>query len=214
MKLYQNPLSTYCKKVLYALYEKNIEFESEPVNLMDPTSNAQYREIYPMGKIPLLVLDDGHIIPESSIIIEYLDSISGPALIPNDPQAARRTRFKDRMFDNYLNNNVGLLFFQSMKPEDQRDQERIDTARRQIGVMYQFMEQEFASQPFANGDQFLMSDCAAAAALGYAEQLAPFDEHANIQSYWERLQSRESVQRVKSESEPLLAEFMQTLNSK
>jgi hypothetical protein len=58
-----------------------------------------------------------------------------------------------------------------------------------------------------------MFDCAAAAGLVYAEQLAPFDEHANIKAYWQRLQSRASIARVQCESEPFLAAFMQKMAS-
>ena len=84
MKLYYFPLSTYSQKVLTALYEKGAEFESEQVRLFDEAERERYREIYPLGRIPLLVLDDGHLIPESSIIVEYLDTNleGGPAADP------------------------------------------------------------------------------------------------------------------------------------
>ena len=74
MKLYYYPLSTYCQKVLIALYEKSVDFTPERVSLMDDAERDAYRKIYPLGKIPLLVLDDGHWVPESSIIVEYLDT--------------------------------------------------------------------------------------------------------------------------------------------
>lgn len=208
MKLYYHPLSTYAQKVLTALYEKGIEFEPHIVQLMDQAESAKYREIYPMGKVPLLVLDDGYMIPESSIIIEYLDSVTGPQLIPSDPERGRKTRFKDRMFDQYLIESIGTLFFQGLKPEAARDQERIDKAKFRIGVTYQFMNEEFGKQPFANGDEFLMSDCAGAAGLFYAPQLAPFEEHEHIKAYWERVKQRPSIQRVHKEAAPYLEEML------
>lgn len=208
MKLYYNPLSTYSQKTMIALYEKGIEFEPNIVNLMDPDSQAEYREIYPMGKIPLLQLDDDHIIPESSIIIEYLDGVGGAKLIAGDADTSRRVRFKDRMFDLYLNESVVTLLFQNMKQEATRDDERIDTAKSRIDVMYGFMEQEFGNQSYANGEAFQMSDCAAAGAMFYAQQVAPFDKLDNICAYWDRLQSRPSVRRVHEEAAPYVAEFM------
>ncbi len=54
MKLYYHPLSTYSQKVLIALYEKDIEFTPEIVNLMDAEDHSRYRETYPMGKAPCL----------------------------------------------------------------------------------------------------------------------------------------------------------------
>ena len=117
MKLYHHPISSYCQKVQIAMYEKGIEFDSQLVELMDPEKRARYLEVYPMGKIPLLVVDDDHLIPESSIIIDYLDGIAEPKLIFGDAEQRRKIRFKDRVFDLYLNDSVSTLLFQAMKPE-------------------------------------------------------------------------------------------------
>ncbi len=207
MKLYYHPLSSYAQKVLIALYEKGIDFESEIVNLMDPDSRDAYREIYPLGKVPCLQTEGGHMIPESSIIVEYIDPMAEPTLIKGDADETRRIRFKDRMFDLYLTESVGILLFQGMKPESEQDPERIQRAEFNIGVMYGFMENEFGNQPYANGDEFLMSDCAAAPGLFYAEQVAPFSDYENISAYWERLKSRPSVQRTHEEATPYLEMF-------
>ncbi len=206
MQLYYHPISTYSQKVLIALYEKGLDFDSEIVQLMDPEKNAEYREIYPMGKVPMLK-DDDHMIPESSIIIEYIDDMADPRLISGDANATRQIRFKDRMFDLYLNEAVVTILFQNMKPEEQRDAERIETAWHRINTMYMFMESEFGEQDYANGDEFLMGDCAAAPALFYAQKVAPFSEHKNIVAYWDRLNARPSVQRVFEEAAPYVEAF-------
>ncbi len=208
MKLYFNPISTYSQKVLIVLYETGIEFEPSIVDLMDEDARLKYREIYPMGKIPCLQLDDGHIIPESSIIIEYLDGLGEPTFIKGDADETRKIRFKDRMFDHYLNDAVVTLLFQGMKPESEQDPERISQAKHHINTMYSFMENEFSQQNYANGDEFLLADCAAAPALFYAERVAPFSEHENICAYWERLKSRPSIPRTHEEAAPLIAAFM------
>jgi len=207
MKLYYNLMSTYSQKVLIAMYEKGLEFEPEIIDLMDADARDKYREVYPMGKVPCLQLDDGHIIPESSIIVEYIDPLATPTLIKGNADETRRIRFKDRMFDLYLNDAVVALLFQGMKPASEQDPERIEKARFHIATMYSFMENEFAKQPYANGEEFMMSDCSAAPGLFYAEQLAPFAEHENICAYWERLKSRPSIARVHEEAAPILAAF-------
>ncbi len=207
VKLYYFPLSTYSQKVLIALYEKAIEFESEITNLIDAHAREKYRNVYPMGKIPLLMDDNEYMVPESSIIIEYLDQLKAPKMIFGDATQQRQIRFKDRIYDLYLAEPVTTLLFQNMKPEDNRDAERIDTARRRINTMYMFMDQELAQQRFSNGSEFSMSDCAAAAGLFYARREAPFDDYPNVCRYWERLLAKPSVQRVHEEAEPYLAEL-------
>ena len=207
MKLYYHPLSTYSHKVLIALYEKGLEFDGEIVNLFDPEAREQYREIYPMAKIPCLVDDDDHMVPESSIIIEYLDTKGGARLIPEDPVQARKTRFKDRMYDLYLLESVATLLFQARKPADQQDPERIANARQKAETMYMFIEMELADQPFSNGSEFSLSDIAAAAGLFYAPKVLPFEERPVIQRYWERLCTIPAIQRVHEEAAPFVKAF-------
>ena len=209
MNLYYFPLSTYSQKVLTALYEKGAEFESEQVRLFDETERERYRKIYPLGRIPLLVLDDGHLIPESSIIVEYLDTNldGGPRLIPSAPDEARQTRFHDRMLDLYLNDSIASLLFQSWKPEEARDRELIERSRFRAGVMYDFLERRLDGRPWLMGDDFTMADCAAGPALLYAGDLFPFADRPAIAAYWERLCARPSYARVLEESDPYLREL-------
>lgn len=209
MKLYYFPLSTYSQKVLTALHEKGAEFESEQVRLFDETERERYREIYPLGRIPLLVLDDGHLIPESSIIVEYLDTNldAGTRLIPSAPDEARQTRFHDRMLDLYLNDSIASLLFQSWKPEEARDRELIGRSRFRAGVMYDFLEHRLDGRTWLMGEDFTMADCAAGPALLYAGDLFPFAERPALAAYWERLRARPSYARVLEEADPLLREL-------
>src|SRR4051794_38545067 len=103
MKLYFHPVSSYSQKVLVAFYEKNVPFAPEIVEFTE-SGRAEYLKINPLGKIPFVVADNGHKVPESSIIIEYLDGHfdSGTRLIPADKDLARQTRFHDRLSDLYL----------------------------------------------------------------------------------------------------------------
>lgn len=205
MKLYYNPLSTYSQKVLLALHETGIEVEPVVLNMFDDQIRADYRKIYPIGKIPLLILDDGHRIPESSIIIEYLSSISkNQSLISDDPTEARKTRFLDRMYDLYLNNPIGTKFFELRKPEDEQRQKLIDDADEKINIMYNNMEDNFSEKLWNRGEQFTLADCAAIPPLVYAQQIAPFSDKPNIQAYWERANKRPSFIKVMEEAKPLL----------
>lgn len=206
MKLYYFPLSTYSQKALMALEEKKISFESELVDLREEAARAKYREIYPLGKVPLLVLDDGHLIPESSIIIEYLDTHfdNGTRLLPTDPELSRRTRFKDRMQDLYLNESVATLIFESWKPEAERNSEAMGKARFRAGVIYDFMEKDLADKRWLMGAEFSMADCAAAPPLFYAQEHLPFNDRPNITAYWKRLSARPSWQKVYTEVKPYL----------
>jgi glutathione S-transferase len=205
MKFYYFPLSTYGQKTLMALYEKNVDFEAAIVDLRDENQRDEYKKVYPLGKIPLLVRDDGWLIPESTIIIEYIDTHfgSGPQLIPEDKDKARQVRFMDRMSDLYVNESVTTLLFQGWKPEAERDQQRIESAQFRAGVMYDYLNKTLEGKEWLMGE-FSMADCAVAPPLLYAQRIFPFDGHANIVSYWERVQSRPSYRKVLAEAQPYL----------
>lgn len=210
MDLYFAYLSTYSQKVLLGLYEKGIEFTPHLVDLADEAARAEYRKVYPFGKVPLLVRDDGRLIPESSIILEYIETAfdSKPVLIPSDPEAARRVRFMDRMCDLYLNDPVVSLIFESWKPEDQQSPELMKKASEKIGMMYRFMEDQLSDHPYLAGDQFSMADCAAMPVLFYAKSFAPFDSFEHIQKYWDAVSAREAFVRLKKEAEPYIRAAM------
>ncbi|MCG8667829.1 MAG: glutathione S-transferase family protein [Pseudomonadales bacterium] len=210
MELYFAYPSSYSQKVLLALYEKGIEFTPKLVNFMDDAERAKYRELYPIGKIPLLIRDDGRLIPESTIIIEYLEEAfpSENGLIPKDPEAARRVRFLDRMCDQYLNDQVVNMIFESMKPEDQQNQELLLKSSELIGVIYGLLNEQLASRTFLAGDHFTMADCAAIPPLYYARSFAEFSIFENIGAYWERIQSHPAWKRVHEEAAPHIKKIL------
>jgi glutathione S-transferase len=74
LRLYFHPLSSFSWKVLISLYENGTPFEPCIVNLSNASSAAEFKQIWPIGKFPVL-RDDAmdRTVPESSIIIEYLD---------------------------------------------------------------------------------------------------------------------------------------------
>ena len=87
LTLYSHPFSSYCQKVLIALWENELAFAYR--NLEEPGAALERQALWPLGRFPVLV-DDGRVIAESSIIIEHLHlRHAGPIrLLPDDPDAA------------------------------------------------------------------------------------------------------------------------------
>lgn len=204
MELYYHPLSTYSQKAMIAFHEKGIAFEPKLVNLTEPEGRAAYESVYPIGKLPLLKPTAEHSVPESTIIIEYLDDHfpDTTRLIPAGGDAARQVRFMDRMSDLYLNDPVVTLLFMQygFRP---RDDAAADKARKHVGLTYQHLDARLAAQPWICGDDFSMADCAAIPPLYYAREVLPFDAYPNLTRYWERARQRESYRKVMAEFVPM-----------
>jgi glutathione S-transferase len=206
LTLYYHPLASFCHKVLLALYEKGTAFEPHLVDLGDPTSNAEFLALWPVGKIPVLHDEArGQTIPETSIIIEYLDRhYPGPArLIPDAPDAALEARLWDRFFDHYVSVPMQKIVTDRLRPDGQADLLGVADARNTLATAYGMIERRMAARQWAGGDAFGIADCSAAPALFYAGIVQPFGEtHPGVASYFDRLADRPSFLRVLREARP------------
>jgi len=71
LRLYAHPFSSYCQKVLIALYENDIPFELRMLAPGDERAAAEHAALWPLKKMPVLV-DGDRTVVEATIIIEYL----------------------------------------------------------------------------------------------------------------------------------------------
>jgi glutathione S-transferase len=210
MKLYYHPISTYSQKVVIAFAEKNVKFEPHVVDLMNPAAMQEYRSVNPQGKVPTMILDDGWKIPESSIIVEWLDTkhAGGTRLIPKDEDLARRTRFFDRLSDLYLNDPMQTILFDGMKPEADREPKRVAAAKKTLDIQLGMMDQGVGkTSPWILGEHFTMADCAAAPVLFYLRTVHPFTQHKNVEAYWNRVSERPSVKAAFEAAMPYLRQI-------
>ena len=207
--LYYHPLSSFCWKVLIALYEAEVEFEPRQVNLGDPGDRAAFEAVWPLAKFP--VLRDharGQTVPESSIIIDYLARTEPAAasLMPGDPELALQTRLIDRLMDAYIHVPFQQVVAERLRPQGQHDPFGVEQQRRQIRAGYDLVAPMIAG-PWATGDSFTLADCAALPALFYADYAVALADRPALAAYLGRLKARPSVARVLAEAEPFFQYF-------
>lgn len=203
LTFYYHPLSSFCHKVMIALYENGTPFAPVIVNLGDPESRDAFKKIWPIGKFPVIT-DGDYVVPESSIIIEYLTQHypGKTALLPKDPDLARQIRMRDRFFDNYVHHPMQKIVGDRLRPAGKKDSFGVDEARNQMRFSYGMIEQALEGKTWIMGDEFTMADCAAAPALEYAAMVEPFASYKNMTAYYARLEQRPSFARVLKEAEP------------
>jgi glutathione S-transferase len=205
--LYFHPLASFCHKVLIALYESGTPFEARIVDLADRSASADFFELWPVGKIPVL-RDEARdqTIPETTIIIEYLDRhYPGPQpMFPREEAAALHARLWDRFFDLYVSVPVQKIVLDRIRAQDdERDPKGVAEAQATLKIAYDMIERQIAGKTWALGDAFSVADCAAAPALFYAGTLVPFaDSHPKVAAYFDRLANRPSFQRTIAEARP------------
>jgi glutathione S-transferase len=211
LTLHFHPLASYCHKVLIALYENETPFTPNLVDLGNEAERAALLKLWPIGKFPVL-RDDARDqnVPESSVIIEYLDRYypGRTQFITGDADRARGIRLRDRFYDLYVHEPMQKIVGDRLRPQGKDDPHGVEEAKARLKASYGMIDQEMASRTWAMGEAFSLADCAAAPALFYADEVLPFgDTHHNVAAYFNRLKARPSYLRVLREAEPYFAMF-------
>jgi glutathione S-transferase len=111
MKLYSQPLSPYSARVRGSIYAKNL-----PVEIVAPPADwknsPEFLAVNPLGRIPVLILDDGTALPESAVIVEYLeDAFPEPSLRPKSAESRARVRLITEVADLDVQQAMMPLFY-------------------------------------------------------------------------------------------------------
>jgi glutathione S-transferase len=170
LTLHFHPLSSFCQKVLIALYENDTKFKPHLVDFFDEKANAAHKKLWPIGKIPVL-RDEARdrTVPETSIIIEYLAQHypGRTSLVPADPDLARQTRLRDRFFDLYVNLPMQKVVTDRLRPAGKNDAYGVEEAKTLLQTSVGMIDQDIKGKTWIMGDSFTMADCATAPALFY-----------------------------------------------
>ena len=209
LTLFLHPLSSYCHKVLIALYENATPFKPHLIELQKPGSRDTFKAIWPVGKFPVLRDEaSGRVIPESTTIIEYLQlRHPGPVkLIPADADAAFDVRALDRFFDLHVHTHVQRIIGERLRPAGNKDPFGLEQARAALDVALGIAEKNIAGRTWAAGENFTMADCAAAPTLFYCDMaVAPLTPaYPQLAAYLGRLKQRPSYARALAEAKPYL----------
>ena len=156
LQLFAHPFSSYCQKVLIALYADGTEFEYRMLDQEHPENFAELKQHWPFALFPVL-LDDGRPVIETTCIIEHLQAHHpGPNRWIPDGETGQRVRFLDRFFDQYVMNNMSAPVFNALRPEESRDPYGVGKAMERLGTAYDWLESNLGDGPWAIGDRFTL----------------------------------------------------------
>jgi glutathione S-transferase len=157
MKLYSLDLSPFAARVRAAIYAKNL-----PIQIVAPPEGGmkspEYLAINPMGRVPVLVGEDGFTLPESDTIVEYLaDAFPDAGLRPATPEGKAQARLISRVAELYIMPVMQSLFPQ-MNPAT-RDQAVVDAGLVKLKEALVHLNVFMGDGPYAVGDVFTTADC-------------------------------------------------------
>ena len=195
MKLHGTAVSPYARKVRLMVLEKGIACEESIYpDLSDPNSDA--KRLNPLGKVPVLELDDGTALFDSVVIAEFLDAMPGPRLVPIVGPLRWRTLTTAALADGLMDAVVSRLLEKrrdlALQSEPVFDKEEARVARI-LGTLEELVNPE---KPFLCGDGLTLADLAVAAAIGYLDFRYPHDwraTHLNLAAWFEVISLRPSL---------------------
>lgn len=194
MKLLYSLTSPYARKVRVVAAEKRIEVEMLKVALADPDCPVIHHN--PLGKIPVLILDDGENLFDSRVIVEYLDNRTPLArLIPHENSAKIWVRRWEALADGVCDAAIAARQ-ESARAENSRDAALIE---KQMGKVQRGLTQlnaELGESKWCVDDTFSLADIALGCMLGWLDlryrELDWRETYPNLARHFEEMMKRPS----------------------
>lgn len=194
MKLVIAKPSPFARKARVALIEKEIAFETEIDVPWNPGTAAS--KFNPLGKIPILVLDDGRVVHDSKVIVEYLEMLGRPPhLLPSDPSLRLAHKQIEATADGVCDAVVLIVLERSRAPALQSS-DWIERQLRKAEAGTRALAHELDARQWFVGSGFGLADVAVGCMLGYLDLRLPESDwrsrHANLVAFAERIFARPS----------------------
>ncbi|MBS3916110.1 MAG: glutathione S-transferase [Sulfuritalea sp.] len=194
MKLIASLTSPYARKARIVLAEKKIDYDLVLDNPWSEETGVPKQN--PLGKVPVLVLDDESTLFDSRVIVEYLDSVTpNNRLLPASGRERIRIKRWEALADGVLDAAVAA-FLEAKRAKVEQSASLITRQREKIDRALEMMSEELGEQPWCTGNAFSLADVAVGAALGYLDfrlgDIKWREQHANLARLYDELMARPS----------------------
>jgi glutathione S-transferase len=167
MKLLGAPTNPFVRKARIVLAEKKIEYTFELDNPWD--ENSRVPDANPLGKVPVLVLEDASTLFDSRVIVEFLDSVSPISrLIPTNNREKIEVKRWEALADGVVDAAVAVVL-ERRRPSGQLNEATIKRQMDKIERGVAVMSRDLGDKSWCTGNAFTLADIACGVALGYLD---------------------------------------------
>jgi|SRR5215471_10887087 glutathione S-transferase len=198
IKLHYHPLSTYSRRVLIALIEKEIAHEPVAIDMAarkhkEPT----YLALNPYGRVPTLE-EDGFVLYESTAILDYLEATHpDPALVPADARSRALVDMHMKLCDLQMTRPwAAIVFPKRFLPKERWNEAAMAEAKAEIDKHLAIVERQLGDREFLVGNRFTLADLCYLPFLEFLP-LAEIKPPPAVAAWSERLLSRPSARKTK-----------------
>jgi glutathione S-transferase len=194
MKLIGSLASPYTRKVRIVLAEKKIDYDFEVDNPWK--ADAKAAKLNPLGKVPVLLLDDGRTLFDSRVIVGFLDKASPIArLVPAGNREGVEARRWEALADGVLDAGV-LARLENQREAKLRSAPWIERQMGKVRAGLAAMDSELGDKPWCVGNNYTLADIALGVCLGWLDFRYPKmdweKDHANLARVFAKVSERQS----------------------
>jgi len=199
MKLLASHNSPYARKVRIALEEKRIPYELVIDRPSEP--NSRVGEFNPLGKVPVLLRDDGSALYDSPVIVDYVDGLD-PArrLVPEAFAERIEVKRWEALGDGIIDATVAISHDVRLPEASRHPPDWHVRQQRKIDRGLAAMEKDLGGRDFCFGSSFTLADIACGVAVGYLDRALPKLDwrasHPALRRHAERMAERESFRKT------------------
>ena len=198
MKLHYSANSSFARKIRVLLLEKEVPHELALVNLWE--ENDLHR-VNPLGKVPVLELDDGTVLTSSPLIADYVDArYPRPRFIPEDLEGRTEVRRWEALADGVMEAVAAVMYEQRFHEEGKRSQAWFERQQKKWQAGFAALERMLGERRWCVGERMTLADIAVACHIGFIELRVPQyfsrDAHPSLTRLWRAMEQRESFQRT------------------
>ncbi len=192
MKLIGSLTSPYVRKARVVLAEKRTGYSFE---LEAPWSaDSHVPDFNPLGKIPILIMDDGTHLYDSRVIVDYLDSINPVSrLIPESGRRRIMVKRWEALGDGICD-AAAAIFLERKRDKIQQSTEWIERQQKKVARGLEAAARQLGDNKWCDGNGYTLADIALGCALGYLDFRFPEiewrDRFSNLVGLSERLENR------------------------
>ncbi|HEX8605527.1 MAG TPA: glutathione S-transferase C-terminal domain-containing protein, partial [Pseudoduganella sp.] len=195
MKLIGSLSSPYVRKVRVVLAEKKLDCEFELENVW--SADTAIHLVNPLGKVPCLVMEDGYVMYDSRVIVDYLDTLTPVCkLLPPNGRERANVKNWEALADGVLDAGVAVRLERTQRPPELQSGAYIERHLTKVARGLASLSERLGDTPWCTGGHYSLADVAVGCALGWFDLRFPEIDwrtpHPNLARLHDRLHERAS----------------------
>ena len=192
MKIYYSPGA--CSQAPHILmHEIGLSHDAARVDLKSHSleDGSSYYQVNPKGSVPALELDNGEVLTENAVILQYLGDRTSSDVLP--PLGDFR-RYRVLEMVNFITTELHKRFSFLFNPDATAETKQLIV--RDLTKKLDYIDQRLGDGPFLFGDQLTLPDVYLFVISGWAEKMIGLAAWRNLTAFRERMLQRPSVRHV------------------